>query len=168
VLSELLSCLENEDNEINNYSQLRAIMTFSQSLQSLIVPPTKWILRDSFIVPSKDFLVSLTKLKAHLMISKILCAISLDHPLSMEASNMLIVPLEILIRKGVTSSTDSEANRPNNSDKLLPSNSAIVAGENRIIRSFLDSLPSGSDDQRSQTPRERDIQPQTPGTELSE
>ena len=85
---------------------MKSAMTFSQSLQSLLTPPAKWLERDSFIIPSKDFLVALVKLRAHEAISNILCAISLEHPLSLEASNMLIVPLEMLMRKNVGGAAD--------------------------------------------------------------
>jgi hypothetical protein len=91
---------------MDSYEVLKLTMTFSQSLQSLITPPAKWLERDSFIINSKDFLVVLVKLKAHEAISNILCAISLEHPLSLEASNMLIVPLEMLMRKNVGGAAD--------------------------------------------------------------
>ena len=101
-----MGCLDVGDSRLDSYEVLKSTIVFSQALQSLITPPAKWLERDSFVIPSKDFLVALVKLKAHDAISNILCAISLEHPLSLEASNTLIVPLEMLMRKNVSAAAD--------------------------------------------------------------
>lgn len=101
-----MGCLDVGASRLDSYDHMKAAITFSQALQSLITPPAKWLERDSFIIPSKDFLVALVKLNAHEAISNILCAIGLEHPLSLEASNMLIVPLEMLMRKNVSAAAD--------------------------------------------------------------
>lgn len=137
VLSELLSCLDIDSQTVDTYEKLKAVMTFSQALQSLIAPPTKWIERDSFIIPSKDFLVALVKLKAHEAISRIVCAINIDHPLSLEAINMLIIPLEVLIRKNLGSTDDLRLKPSGGENDKLTKNSLRSELANQ------ESVPSG-------------------------
>jgi hypothetical protein len=107
VLNELIGCLDIGDQKIDTFPRFKSVMALSQTIQNLITPPTKWIQRDSFVVPAKDFLFTMYKMKVHVRISDILIAIAMHHPLAADLTSMLMVPLEILVRKGQPATTDS-------------------------------------------------------------
>lgn len=101
VLNEILNSANVGTVVINRTEQLRCLVAFAEVLQYLICPPARWASRDAFILPSKDILVHLAKLNAHTRIAAAICAIDLTHPLALEASIVLSVPLETIIKKGL-------------------------------------------------------------------
>ena len=153
-MGELVGCLDVGESCLDSYEALKSARTFSQSLQSLLTPPAKWLERDSFIIPSKDFLVALVKLRAHEAISNILCAISLEHPLSLEASNMLIVPLEMLMRKNVGGAADeSRSSRHERARRAAASTARPLPrgiGSASLARSSADRQPPAGSQEPAQ------------------
>ena len=101
MLNEILNSVNLGACEVNRVDQLRSVVAFAEVLQYLLNPPPKWALRDAFILPAKDILTSLAKLNAHFRISAAMCALDLSHPLAFDATVILSVPLEIILKKGV-------------------------------------------------------------------
>ncbi len=101
VLNEVLNTANIGSLVINTTEQFRALVAFSETILYLLNPPRKWASRDAFILPAKDILTSLAKQNAHTRFSAAICALDLSHPLALETSIVLAVPLDIIIRKGL-------------------------------------------------------------------
>ena len=101
VLNEVLNTANIGSLVINTTEQFRALVAFSETILYLLNPPRKWASRDAFILPAKDILSSLAKQNAHTRFSAAICALDLSHPLALETSIVLAVPLDIIIRKGL-------------------------------------------------------------------
>lgn len=101
VLNEVLNTANIGSVVVNTTDKFRALVAFSETLLYLLNPPRKWASRDAFILPAKDILASLAKQNAHMRISAAICALDLSHPLALETSIVLAVPLDAIIRKGL-------------------------------------------------------------------
>jgi len=131
VLNDLLNAANKGIKNIESVTgtkQIRAIIRLGEALQYLLSPPPRWALRDAFVLPAKDILVSLAKLKAHTRLSAVVCLIDLKHPLSLEASIALSIPIDTIIRKGldemnnVIRSAEAHTSKVNCSSGTIPPN----------------------------------------------
>ena len=104
----------------------------------------------------------LVKLKAHEAISNILCAISLENPLSLEASNMLIVPLEMLMRKNVGGAADeSRSSRYERVRRAALSTGRLPLRSSRGDRSLSSRADRSSADRQPPARSQEPAQPQS-------
>lgn len=86
---------------ISRLEQLHALVHLGEAVVNLLNPPARWSLRDAFVLPAKDILTTLVKLKAHSKLSFAVCCLDLEHPLSFDVSVLLSNPIEFLLRKGL-------------------------------------------------------------------
>jgi hypothetical protein len=145
VLNDLLNAANKGIGNIDLISatkQIRAIIRLGESLQYLLNPPPRWALRDAFVLPAKDILVSLAKLKAHTRLSAVVCLIDLKHPLSLEASIALSIPIDTIIRKGIdemnnvidtSHTTVCKANHPASSSSIIPSHTSSIENQTSAL-----------------------------------
>ena len=112
---------------LNSYNQLRSAISFAESIQHLLLPPPKWTKRDIFVVPTKDMLLSLTRLKAHTTISRLICFINMKKPLANEAILALSLPLDTFIRKGIPALADSDIKADQQKHGLSTSSTSSAA-----------------------------------------
>jgi hypothetical protein len=143
VLNDLLNAANKGIGNIDSISatkQIRAIIRLGESLQYLLNPPPRWALRDAFVLPAKDILISFAKLKAHTRLSAVVCLIDLKHPLSLEASIALSIPIDTIIRKGIDEmnnvidihTTVSKANHPASSS-IIPSHTSSIENQTSAL-----------------------------------
>ena len=100
TLEELISALR-ATCKLDNTQQLNAVTKAARTVQLLIVPPLDWASRDTFFVPSRDLLQAFAQLNAHKVLDAAICAVSVEHPLALEAVVKMSEPLETIMRKGI-------------------------------------------------------------------
>ena len=100
TLEELISALRATCKLVNT-QQLNAVTKAARTVQLLIVPPLDWASRDTFFVPSRDLLQAFAQLNAHKVLDAAICAVSVEHPLALEAVVKMSEPLETIMRKGI-------------------------------------------------------------------
>lgn len=101
VLKELFGVLKLGGMSIDTIPKLKVVSSLVQCIQSIMNPKSAWKQRSLLTVPYKDIIMTVVSLKAYGILSEVLFAISIDHPLSLQVSEQISIPLEFLIRKGI-------------------------------------------------------------------
>lgn len=102
TMKELLNALKIHDHHVDTTEKLKAVSILAATFQKYQTINPAWKRSEMLVVPTKELLEMMSLQKAYQTFSDILCAIRLDHPLAQQISLDLAVPLEILIRKGIS------------------------------------------------------------------
>jgi hypothetical protein len=124
TMKELFNALKLHDHALDTTEKLKAISILATTIQKYQIVNPAWRRSEMLVVPTKDLLDMMSSQRAFQLLSDVLCAIRLDHPLAQQISLDLAVPLEILIRKGfpATQSVPPQRRRSTLTDTSLSQN----------------------------------------------
>jgi hypothetical protein len=109
VMKEVLNCLKLGGMSIDTTAKLKVVSSIIQCIQSVLNPKPAWKQRNLLTVPYKDIIITAVSLKAYGILSETFFAIEVDHPLALQVSEQISIPLEFLIRKGLPMYDDHKA-----------------------------------------------------------
>lgn len=93
---------------LDTTAKLRAALCLACNIKHLLYPKAAWRQSEMLVVPTKEIVEMLLSLKCYAILSEAMCAIPLHHPLALQVSLELAIPLEFFVKKGLPSVSPSE------------------------------------------------------------
>jgi hypothetical protein len=140
TMKELLNALKIHDHPVDTTEKLKAVSILAATFQKYQTVNPAWRRSEMLVVPTKELLEMMSFQKAYQTFSDVLCGIRLDHPLAQQISLDLAVPLEILIRKGISDCPPATESAPtpavHQRKRIAPVDTSSSSSQNPPLEEF--------------------------------
>ena len=110
-LKEIVNAFKLQHHLLDTTSKLRAISVLASTVHDYNTPKASWRRSEMLVFPAKDIHSLMGAMKLNNVLSEALCAVSLEHPLALDVSLALAVPLDAMIRRKAHDNSNRVANQ---------------------------------------------------------
>ena len=134
-LKEIVSAFKLQHHTLDSTSKLQAVSVLASITNDYHTPKASWRRSEMLVLPTKEIHSMMASMKFHTVLSEALCAVSLEHPLALDVSLALAVPLDAMIRRKAHENsergTDQASPEPSSSSSLSVSAAAATPSTSR-------------------------------------